>query len=125
MNAATRAAVRERAGDHCEFCGLAQRQEMFFNFHVEHVIPRQHGGGDEMANLALACYHCNLHKGTNLTAIDPQASAIVPLFHPRRQTWKEHFRRNGPLIEGKSPTGRATVRLLAMNAPDRRRLRED
>lgn len=70
MDRAARAAVRARAGDRCEYCGLEQRSLPLVTFHVEHVIPRQHGGGDEPENLALACHHCNLHKGPNLTGIE-------------------------------------------------------
>ena len=121
--AATRALVRERAGDRCEYCGLPQSAEPFFAFHIEHIIARQHGGGDEPENLALACYHCNARKGPNLTALDPPTVAVVPLFHPRREDWAAHFAPNGNLVEGVTPTGRATVALLKMNAPDRRRLR--
>ncbi len=124
INAAARAEVRARAGARCEFCGLSQARELFFTFHVEHIIARQHGGPDELNNLALACYHCNLHKGPNLTAIDPNTGEITRLFHPRRQIWAEHFEQNGTVVTGKSPAGRATVALLKMNAPDRRRLRE-
>lgn len=119
----TRAAVRERAENCCEYCALPEEAEPFFRFHIEHIIARQHGGGDGLENLALACYHCNARKGTNLTAIDPLTAAIVPLFHPRREVWGIHFASNGNLIEGISPSGRATVALLRMNAPDRRRLR--
>ena len=121
--AATRDAVRERAGGGCEYCSLAQNVEPFFAFHIEHIIARQHGGGDDAENLALACYHCNARKGPNLTAIDPATAAVVPLFHPRRDEWRAHFALNGNLIEGVTPKGRATVALLKMNAPDRRRLR--
>ena len=63
MDAATRAFVRQRAGNCCEYCGLPQESEAFFTFHIEHIVARQHGGGDGAENLALACYHCNLHKG--------------------------------------------------------------
>ena len=118
-----RAAVRERARDCCEYCTLPQEAEPFFRFHIEHITARQHGGGDTLENLALACYHCNARKGTNLTAIDPATTAVVLLFHPRREMWGAHFATNGNLIEGISPSGRATVVLLRMNAPDRRRLR--
>ena len=115
--------MRERAGSRCEYCTLPQSAEPFFAFHIEHIVARQHGGGDEPENLALACYHCNARKGPNLTALDPATAAVVPLFHPRREDWAAHFAPNGSLIEGITPTGRATVALLKMNAPDRRRLR--
>ena len=94
-------------------------------FHVEHVIPRQHGGGDEPENLALACHHCNLHKGPNLTGIDPETGEIVALFHPRKQRWAEHFAWEEILIVGRTPTGRVTVRVLQMNAPARLELRRE
>jgi 5-methylcytosine-specific restriction endonuclease McrA len=40
-------------------------------FHVDHIIPKQHGSSDDPSNLALACYHYNLYKGPNLTGLDP------------------------------------------------------
>ena len=120
---ATRAAVRERAGYRCEYCSLAETEEPFFSFHIEHIVARQHGGGDAVENLALACYHCNARKGTNLAGIDAATAAVVPLFNPRRDAWVEHFAANGTLIAGRTATGRATVALLKMNAPDRRQLR--
>lgn len=123
MDAAMRARVRERAGNCCEYCGLPQEAESFFTFHIEHIIARQHGGSDSTENLALACYHCNLRKGPNLTSLDGQTQQVVALFHPRRMDWNEHFARNGSLIEGRTAIGRTTVALLKMNAPDRRRLR--
>jgi hypothetical protein len=87
---------------------------------VEHVVAKQHGGSDEPANLALACHRCNLRKGPNLTGIDALTSEMVPLFHPRRDQWNDHFRVSGIRIEGITATGRATVQVLAMN--DARRL---
>ena len=58
--------------------------------HIEHVVPKKHGGSDEIDNLALACIDCNLHEGTNLTGIDPVTGEITQLYHPRRQQWSEH-----------------------------------
>ncbi len=123
MDARTRLLVRQRAGDCCEYCRIAQAADAFFTLHIEHIIARQHGGGDEVENLALACFHCNLHKGPNLTAIDPITKEVVPLFNPRHQQWVAHFRPNADAIEGASAIGRATAALLKMNAADRRRLR--
>jgi hypothetical protein len=123
IDAATRRLVRERARNRCEYCGLFQAHLTFTAFHIEHIIARQHGGGDEPDNLALACYHCNWHKGTNLTGIDPATNAIVPLFHPRRDVWQEHFAVQDILIVGSTSTGRTTVRVLNMNAVDHVQLR--
>ena len=118
------ATVRERADHRCEYCCLPQNAEPFFAYRVEHIVARQHGGRDDSENLALACYHCNAHKGPNLSGLDPESGALVRLFHPRQDQWDEHFERNGVLIVGRRAVGRATVGLLKMNAADRRRLRE-
>jgi hypothetical protein len=125
MDAATRRQVRERAGDRCEYCRLAQEEAPFVGFQMEHIIPRTHGGSDDLDNLALACYHCNQNKGPNLSGIDPKSSQIVPLFHPRRQQWERHFVMDGVLIVGRTPTGRATVVVLMMNAANRVELRRE
>lgn len=45
MNEATRRYVRERAEHRCEYCGLLQSLGALVRFHVEHIVPRQHGGG--------------------------------------------------------------------------------
>lgn len=115
--------VRTRAGGRCEYCGLRQDEDPFFRFHIEHVIARQHGGPTTADNLALACHHCNLHKGPNLSGIDPENGAMVALFNPRVQRWEEHFALRGTLVVGLTEIGRATVEVLVMNAPARRDLR--
>ena len=72
-----------------------------------------------MENLALACVLCNRHKGADIAAPDPLTEQIVPLFHPRRDRWNEHFAFDGPLIVPISAAGRATVSLLRLNAAER------
>lgn len=86
-------------------------------------MPRQHGGQDIDANLALACDRCNLYKGPNLTTIDSASGSLVRLFDPRRDDWNEHFELAGAEIRGLTSVGRATVSLLKMNAPRRLHLR--
>ncbi|MGA2117371.1 MAG: HNH endonuclease [Bryobacteraceae bacterium] len=93
--------------------------------HIEHILSKQHGGLDEVGNLALACHRCNLRKGPNLAGIDPVTGELAPLFHPRRNEWDEHFLFRGVRIEGRTPAGRATVRLLAMNEARRLELRSE
>jgi hypothetical protein len=122
MDARLRRLVRQRAGDVCEYCGLRQEQEPL-PFHVEHIMPRQHGGADTPDNLALACHHCNLHKGPNLAGLDPESGQLIRLFHPRADRWEEHFARFGNEIVGLTPIGRATVEVLRMNEDGRAELR--
>lgn len=124
MEDALRDFVRRRALDRCEYCLLGQR-EAELRHHVEHVVARKHGGSDEAENLALACHRCNLHKGPNLTGVDPVSGEIVRLFHPRHDRWAEHFQLAGTRIEGSTSIGRATVQVLGMNTARRLELREE
>lgn len=117
--------IRQRAEFRCEYCRLPEAATPFITFHVEHVIAKQHIEDDSLDNLALACDRCNAFKGPNLSSIDPDSHEIVELFHPRRNSWTEHFRFDGPLVVGLSQTGRATVRLLNMNARRRVDLRQN
>lgn len=123
MDAATSQLVRQRAGNRCEYCHLPQ-DFSDLRFHVEHIVPRQHRGADNPDNLALACPECNLHKGTNLTGIDPDTNQVTPLFHPRRDKWEDHFALIDGRIAGRTPTGRTTAWLLTMNVGDNLRIRQ-
>jgi hypothetical protein len=122
MDAATRELVRQRAGFRCEYCRLHQSYSDLAH-HVEHVVARQHGGSDDPDNLALACHRCNLHKGPNLSGVDPRSGSVVPLFQPRQERWSDHFGFDGEWIFGTTATGRATIHVLSMNDPRRRQLR--
>jgi hypothetical protein len=124
MDAALRSLVRERAGHRCEYCRIHQDQDAFFTFPIDHIIARQHGGKNEADNLCLSCYRCNRHKGPNIASLDPETQELVRLFHPRRDDWAEHFEWRGALLVGRTPIGRATVMLLAVNHPDYVLLRE-
>jgi HNH endonuclease len=124
MEAALRHLIQQRAGDRCEYCRLHQTRAPYSAFHIDHITPRKHGGSDDPSNLALACNRCNRYKGTNLTGIDPVSGNIVPLFHPRRDSWEMHFEFHGAAIVGLTLEGRTTVRVLNMNDPERLQLRQ-
>lgn len=66
---------------------------------------------------------CNLHKGPNLTGLDPVTGTITRLFHPRRDRWEDHFAWRGIRIIGITPVGRVTVQVLAMNSDEQLALR--
>jgi hypothetical protein len=123
MESGTKAQVRDRAGNVCEYCHLHQNDSPLAALHLEHIIPKIHGGGDDLDNLALACVDCNLHKGTNLTGIDPQTGLVTQLFHPRRQRWGDHFEWLGIYLAGRTAIGRTTIRVLNMNSNDQLALR--
>jgi hypothetical protein len=49
---------------------------------------------------------------------------VTPLLHPRKQTWSDHFERQGLLIVGKTDIGRTIVRVLDMNSDEQLQLRD-
>jgi len=106
--------VRHRARHACEYCRLPEA-ESDLPFTIDHIIARQHGGLSVETNLALACPSCNLHKGPNIAGIEPDTGTIAPLFHPRRDSWNEHFKLDGVLIVPLTSVGRVTVTVLALN----------
>ena len=121
--APVRSIVIARAQGFCEYCGMHQNWEPFHTYNVEHIIARQHRGTDDPSNLALACDHCNLFKGPNLTSRDPDGDALVTIFHPRHNRWTEHFKIESSHVIGLTDIGRTTVFLLEMNADQRVDLR--
>lgn len=114
--AAQRRAVFTRAKGCYEYC---QSQARFAtqSFASEHIIPRYAGGETTLDNLALSCLGCNSHKHTKTYALDPETGREVPLFHPRRETWPEHFAWSDDFtqIVGQTLIGRATVEALQLN----------
>lgn len=106
--------VRRRARYRCEYCRLPQSAVP--NRHqVDHIIAEQHEGDDDPANLALACMHCNRHKGPNIAGRDPVTRELTRLFDPRRDRWRQHFAWQGAILVGLSAIGRTTVQVLAIN----------
>lgn len=106
--------VSKRAKDCCEYCLLPQSMG-FYPYQLDHIIPKQHGGADDLNNLAWCCPRCNRYKGPNLATLDPETGQLTSLFHPRKQRWPDHFTFVVGEIQGLSPEGRATVTLLRLN----------
>jgi hypothetical protein len=116
LSRATRELVALRASFRCEYC---QSPEFFCpdTFSVDHILPLAHGGTDDLENLAFACQGCNGPKSAARLAKDPDTEEFVPLFHPRQDMWKDHFRWTEDFlrIEGITPTGRATLIRMDLN----------
>jgi len=125
MDATIKRSVRDRARHRCEYCRLPQAAQPYVTFHIEHVLPRKHGGSDDPSNLALACERCNAFKGTDLSGIDPDTGQVERLFDPRTQVWADHLELRGALILGRTSTGRAMVAFLGMNEDRRVLLRAE
>ena len=86
-----RADVASRANERCEYCQYPEEHSPS-SFQVEHIVPSSADGPTELSNLALACSHCNLHKGKRQEGTDPQTGTDVRLFNPRSNDWTVHFR---------------------------------
>lgn len=115
--------VAERAAERCEYCRMHQSLQGA-RFHLEHIVPIARGGATELQNLAWACPGCNLRKSDRIEAIDPVTGTSAQLFHPRMQTWSDHFTYEEYHLVGLSASGRATVAALDLNHPRRILIRQ-
>lgn len=118
-----RRVVFRRAGGKCEYCLIHQRHRVK-KHEVDHIFAEKHGGHTTSDNLCLGCFNCNRHKGSDLSSLDPQNGEIVPLFHPRRDQWADHFRLEDAWIQPLTAKGRVTVFLLHFNDREQIRNRE-
>jgi ATP adenylyltransferase len=78
--------VMKRAGFRCELCGIPADERWL---EVDHILPRRHGGTDDLSNLQALCYKCNANKGarddSDLRAVREQIAHRVAdcfLCHP-------------------------------------------
>ena len=108
--------IELRAQGCCEYCKILHDFSPD-TFEIEHIISLFEGGTNELINLAFSCGGCNNHKGQKIMAIDPESGVKILLFNPRTGNWKTHFQwqENFSIVEGITPTGRATVELLKLN----------
>jgi hypothetical protein len=114
------AAFRRRVAEHfawcCAYCRTAESLTVTI-FELEHITPRSAGGETTFENICFSCPTCNRYKADRTSAIDPDTSREVALFHPHRDAWDDHFTWNDDATEiiGLSATGRATIHALRMN----------
>ncbi len=60
LSGSLRYEVLKRAGFRCELCGISADDRAI---EVDHIVPRKHGGEDELTNLQALCFKCNANKG--------------------------------------------------------------
>jgi HNH endonuclease len=108
--------ITQRARGCCEYC-WSQIKFSPDPFSVEHIIPLSKGGTYDLENLALACQGCNNRKYNHTEAINPIDGQFVSLYHPRQQSWSDHFVWSDDFTEmiGISPSGRATIVRFQLN----------
>lgn len=69
---------------------------------IEHIVPRCHGGTNDLENLAIACQRCNAEKGYRHDvqhASDPKLLALIETLKRRR-----HERRRDPDEDARVPS---------------------
>ena len=120
VSGTARATIVARAGNRCEYCHLPTRGQVA-TFPVDHILPRHLSGETVLDNLALACPHCNAYKWIHTKGPDAFTGETAPLFNPRTHVWSDHFawsKQQSGFIDGKTPSGRATVDRLQMNSQE-------
>lgn len=87
-----RAQVLERNGHTCQMCGIGAGDKMddgrAARLHIGHVVDRDHGGKDELANLRALCSACN--QGAKNLAQEPPSWTWL-LAQLRRATQDEQM----------------------------------
>jgi hypothetical protein len=114
---ALEAEVISRAQGRCEYCHFPESAAEL-PFHIDHIVAEKHDGDTVSANLAWACFSCNLRKGSNIAGIDPESGSLTRLYHPRTDQWPDHFEWDGVSLRGKTNVGRTTIAVLAINDAD-------
>ncbi|CAN5883081.1 HNH endonuclease [soil metagenome] len=60
---------------------------------IEHILPKNHGGTDDLANLGIACARCNSEKGVrhdHKKKSDPRVQEVVAkLAEKRLARWRD------------------------------------
>lgn len=67
--------ILERDHFRCIYCGATPFNDEI-KLHVDHVIPRSHGGDDRVSNLVTACERCNVSKGFHRHPTDIEEELI-------------------------------------------------
>jgi len=78
-NRSLEAAVIRRARGRCEDCHFPEAASEL-PFHLDHIVAEKHRGPTTSANLAWACFSCNLCKGPNVAGMDPLTGKLTRLF---------------------------------------------
>jgi ATP adenylyltransferase len=60
LSGSLRYEVLKRAGFRCELGGVSADERAI---EVDHIVPRKHGGEDDLTNLQALCFKCNANKG--------------------------------------------------------------
>jgi hypothetical protein len=120
ISAHLRRTVRTLYAFACGYCGVTEA-EVGAYLTIDHFVPQNVGGSDDMENLVYACHACNLYKSV---AWNPQSP---PVLHPLQTDMKLHIRSTiDDILEGLTPEGMRHIKTLHLNRPpmvERRKMR--
>jgi hypothetical protein len=116
--------IRAHFENGCVYCRTPEDLSVAI-FEFEHIIPLSAAGKTTYENLCLACPTCNRFKADRISADDSVTQQNVPLFHPWKDAWSDHFAwsDDAATMLGLTPIGRATIAALRMNRPTLIRVR--
>lgn len=108
--------VFARAKHRCEYC-QCRSDTALETFEIEHIFPVGEGGVDDILNLALACRGCNSRKAMRVWVVDANSNKKIPLFNPRKEIWKNHFKWSDDFLTviGLTSIGKITIDALKLN----------
>ncbi len=115
--------VADRAGGYCEYCRVAELNQVS-PYNIDHIFPVSLGGASDVANLAWSCPRCNGAKSDHIELHDPETGEMAAMFHPRSMRWGDHFEWCEFTLVGRTPTGRAVVFAFQLNSAKRVRIRQ-
>ncbi len=83
---------------------------------VDHIIPVSKNGPTTFDNLCFSIT-TNSFKNERTHHQDPLTGNLTAIFHPRRDSWADHFQwdEDGIYLTAITATGRATLLALQMN----------
>ena len=110
ISASLREQIRQRAGFVCEYCGVSETQAGG-ELTIDHYHPQAQGGTDDDANLLYCCPRCNSYKAS-YWPLDDEAPH---LWHPRQETFAQHFLLLDGRLYSRTTTGVFTIRRLHLN----------
>lgn len=118
IGAELRRKVVARSEEICEYYLIAE-EDTFFGCEADHIISEKHGGRTDAENLAYSCVCCNQAKGSDIGSIHWPTEQFVRFYNPRTDRWADHFELVGSRIEGLTPIGVVTTRILGFNSVER------
>ncbi|MFZ0797895.1 MAG: HNH endonuclease signature motif containing protein [Terriglobales bacterium] len=78
---------------YCDFCGFGNF-DVWVNLPIDHIVPKRHGGDDTAENKAVACYECNMVKGSYVPVGNNRGERIADArryVQGRREQWRSVF----------------------------------